>query len=195
MSSETDTGTGRRSRTRASKSRAGRSRGIGVATEYQRHREVSCTAPDEKNDVHTKGIAGHLLEENLIASLKQRQESSEHPIARVAPATEDEEKCSDTENTEGKDDDTESELLCGACAVDIDEVSLCAEDELECVVCMEEFRRENPMIRTLCECGVSKVSWHMMCLLEWLQREPTCPQCRGDVFFEEPDFLSDPAAS
>ncbi|CAM9271394.1 unnamed protein product [Ectocarpus sp. 4 AP-2014] len=60
-----------------------------------------------------------------------------------------------------------------------------AEEERECVICMEEFSKENPEMLTLCSCGVNKTFFHYTCLLQWLSKHSYCPACRGYLFFEE----------
>jgi len=66
----------------------------------------------------------------------------------------------------------------GAVSTDVDDV-------IECVVCMEEFTKENPSVRTLCGCGENRSLFHLGCLYEWLDRQPNCPTCRQEIFFEE----------
>lgn len=58
-------------------------------------------------------------------------------------------------------------------------------DQLECVICMEPFDAENPMMPTLCQCGVNRTSFHYACLLSWKERSDNCPACNGPLFFEE----------
>ncbi|CBJ28243.1 conserved unknown protein [Ectocarpus siliculosus] len=60
-----------------------------------------------------------------------------------------------------------------------------AEEERECVICMEEFSKEDPEMLTLCSCGVNKTFFHYSCLLQWLSKHSYCPACRGYLFFEE----------
>ena len=55
----------------------------------------------------------------------------------------------------------------------------------ECVICMEEFDEANPEIRTLCKCGVNRAHWHLMCLMQWLEKENNCPICREPIYYEE----------
>lgn len=62
------------------------------------------------------------------------------------------------------------------------------DDLVECVVCMDEFTKENPSVRTLCGCGENKSLFHLGCLYEWLDRQPNCPTCRQEIFFEEAMF-------
>jgi len=61
----------------------------------------------------------------------------------------------------------------------------CTSEELECLVCMEEFCKDNPEILTLCKCGINRGHWHLMCLMQWLEKEPHCPVCREAIYFEE----------
>ena len=55
----------------------------------------------------------------------------------------------------------------------------------ECVICMEEFDSSNPEINTLCKCGVNRAHWHLMCLMQWLEKDTNCPICREPIFYEE----------
>jgi hypothetical protein len=48
--------------------------------------------------------------------------------------------------------------------------------------------QENPSVRTLCGCGENKSLFHLGCLYEWLDRQPNCPTCRQEIFFEEAMF-------
>ncbi|ETV99279.1 hypothetical protein H310_08017 [Aphanomyces invadans] len=57
--------------------------------------------------------------------------------------------------------------------------------ELECVMCLDTFDAGNPRIRTLCNCGMNRTNFHLSCLLEWTNRDSTCPVCRENLFFEE----------
>ncbi|CAM9197605.1 unnamed protein product [Scytosiphon promiscuus] len=59
------------------------------------------------------------------------------------------------------------------------------EDERECVICMEEFSKDDPAMLTLCSCGMNKTFFHYSCLLQWLSKHSYCPACRGYLFFEE----------
>eukprot|EP00904_Undaria_pinnatifida_P003249 jgi/Undpi1/12925/HiC_scaffold_7.g02591.m1 len=59
------------------------------------------------------------------------------------------------------------------------------EEERECVICMDEFTKEDPEMLTLCSCGVNKTFFHYSCLLQWLAKHSYCPACRGYLFFEE----------
>ena len=55
----------------------------------------------------------------------------------------------------------------------------------ECIICMEEFDSNNPEINTLCKCGINRAHWHLMCLMQWLEKDSTCPVCREPIFYEE----------
>jgi len=58
----------------------------------------------------------------------------------------------------------------------------------ECVICLQEFDNENPLIPTLCNCGIGKTRFHLPCLLAWIDKnksESSCPSCGGALFFEE----------
>ena len=55
----------------------------------------------------------------------------------------------------------------------------------ECIICMEEFDSNNPEINTLCKCGVNRAHWHLMCLMQWLEKDNNCPVCREPIFYEE----------
>lgn len=134
------------------------------------------------------------LEADLIASIKSSHGSPEVSVTRVAPEQEEEEeeeKCAESDpaefsrnvNTLSGEEYASALMESGATLEDVT-VSLC-DDEEECVFCMESFSKDNPQIRTLCECGVSRRPWHMMCLLEWLKNSPNCPVCRQSLFFEE----------
>lgn len=56
--------------------------------------------------------------------------------------------------------------------------------ELECVICLEEFSKENPLIHTLCACGENKTLFHYPCLLLWLEKKNICPNCSSTLFFQ-----------
>ena len=55
----------------------------------------------------------------------------------------------------------------------------------ECIICMEEFDSNNPEINTLCKCGINRAHWHLMCLMQWLEKDSNCPVCREPIFYEE----------
>ncbi len=54
----------------------------------------------------------------------------------------------------------------------------------ECVICFDEFCDENPVMNTLCECGVNKTNFHYSCLLLWLEKKNTCPSCSGQLYYQ-----------
>lgn len=57
--------------------------------------------------------------------------------------------------------------------------------DLECIMCLETFSKDNPRVRTLCNCGINRSNFHTSCLLEWLNRDVNCPVCRDYLFFED----------
>ena len=59
------------------------------------------------------------------------------------------------------------------------------EATLECILCLDDFDQENPMIPTLCACGESKAHFHLACLFAWLEKSKTCPYCRAELFYQE----------
>lgn len=58
-------------------------------------------------------------------------------------------------------------------------------DEIECVICLDTFSEENPMIPTLCACGESKSFFHYQCLYAWLEKSSKCPTCGASLYFQE----------
>jgi hypothetical protein len=54
----------------------------------------------------------------------------------------------------------------------------------ECVICLDEFSVDNPPMLTLCACGENKTSFHYHCLLLWLQRKTSCPNCARRLFYQ-----------
>ena len=67
----------------------------------------------------------------------------------------------------------------------IDSPNTCQNIETECVMCLDEFSDENPMIPTLCACGESKSHFHYQCLYTWLEKSSKCPCCRQELYFQE----------
>lgn len=59
------------------------------------------------------------------------------------------------------------------------------DDDIECVVCMEAFDRENPRMPTLCGCGENKTFFHLPCLYQWIEQCEECPSCRTKLSWEE----------
>jgi len=58
----------------------------------------------------------------------------------------------------------------------------------ECVICLQEFDKENPLIPTLCNCGIGKTRFHLPCLLVWIDKNKniaSCPSCGDALFYEE----------
>ncbi len=51
------------------------------------------------------------------------------------------------------------------------------EEPLECVICMQEFTHQNPLVPTRCGCGLNMALFHHDCLRQWMQMKPTCPSC------------------
>ncbi|GAB5034036.1 Hypothetical protein NocV09_01601470 [Nannochloropsis oceanica] len=89
-----------------------------------------------------------------------------------------------------------------------EEVGAAGHEAHECVICLEEFTRENPEMHTLCSCGENRARFHYPCLLIYLERGPRgrreeqrrrrgeeegeggneqylCPTCRGPLYWEE----------
>jgi len=60
-------------------------------------------------------------------------------------------------------------------------------DEPECVICLEPFNAENPIMPTLCDCGVNQTCFHYACLLSWREKAQDCPACRATLYYEEPE--------
>ena len=56
---------------------------------------------------------------------------------------------------------------------------------IECIMCLDEFSEENPMIPTLCACGESKSHFHYQCLYTWLEKSTKCPCCRTELYYQE----------
>ncbi|CAN0356814.1 unnamed protein product, partial [Discosporangium mesarthrocarpum] len=54
---------------------------------------------------------------------------------------------------------------------------------------MEEFTKGDPAMRTLCNCGVNRASFHFSCLVQWMggrvDGQAPCPSCRAPLFYEE----------
>ena len=55
----------------------------------------------------------------------------------------------------------------------------------ECVICMDVFDEFNPIMLTLCGCGMNKTQFHYNCLLEWISKDTNCPACRDELLWEE----------
>ncbi|GMI51002.1 hypothetical protein TeGR_g4960, partial [Tetraparma gracilis] len=55
----------------------------------------------------------------------------------------------------------------------------------ECVICMEGFDEGNPKMLTLCNCGMNKTNFHYSCLLQWTEKNSSCPSCRHELLWEE----------
>lgn len=56
--------------------------------------------------------------------------------------------------------------------------------ETECVLCLDVFTEDNPMIPTLCACGESKSHFHYQCLYAWMEKSSSCPTCSSGLFFQ-----------
>ena len=54
----------------------------------------------------------------------------------------------------------------------------------ECVICLDEFSVDNPPMLTLCACGENRTSFHYHCLLLWLQRKTSCPNCARRLYYQ-----------
>ena len=54
----------------------------------------------------------------------------------------------------------------------------------ECVICLDEFSADNPPMLTLCACGENRTSFHYHCLLLWLQRKTSCPNCARRLYYQ-----------
>ena len=67
----------------------------------------------------------------------------------------------------------------------IDSPDSCQIAEIECIMCLDEFSEENPMIPTLCACGESKSHFHYQCLYTWLEKSSKCPCCRAELYYQE----------
>lgn len=64
----------------------------------------------------------------------------------------------------------------------------------ECIICLDTFSPENPIMPTLCRCGANRSKFHYSCLLQWLEKQrandpsrqmPKCPACESTLYFEE----------
>lgn len=53
------------------------------------------------------------------------------------------------------------------------------EEEDVCPTCFEEYDEENPRIITKCN-----HQFHLSCILEWMERNHTCPFCSQEMDFE-----------
>ena len=60
-----------------------------------------------------------------------------------------------------------------------------ADDDEECVICMEGFDPTNPRMPTHCGCGKDKTYFHLPCLYQWLEQSSECPSCREKLTWEE----------
>ena len=56
--------------------------------------------------------------------------------------------------------------------------------EPECVICLDEFDNSNPAMMTLCACGENRTLFHYPCLLLWLEKKSTCPNCSSDLYYQ-----------
>eukprot|EP00611_Tribonema_gayanum_P025353 TRINITY_DN5749_c3_g1_i2.p1 TRINITY_DN5749_c3_g1~~TRINITY_DN5749_c3_g1_i2.p1 ORF type:complete len:238 (+),score=74.91 TRINITY_DN5749_c3_g1_i2:106-819(+) len=70
-----------------------------------------------------------------------------------------------------------------------------AEEQAECVMCLDGFSWDNPAVLTLCACGVNRASFHYACLLQYKARSSRCPACRAELFYEERQAPSAAAAA
>ena len=55
-------------------------------------------------------------------------------------------------------------------------------NEPECIYCLEIFDETNPMINTVCRCGLNRNYFHLACLIVIVQNNPNCPVCRSMFF-------------
>ncbi len=55
----------------------------------------------------------------------------------------------------------------------------------ECVICMESITEGDPKMLTLCNCGMNKTTFHYVCLLNWVERDSSCPACRSELIWQE----------
>lgn len=65
------------------------------------------------------------------------------------------------------------------------EAAKLTDDDVECVICMEQFDASNPRMPTLCGCGENKTFFHLPCLYQWLDQSTECPSCREKLTWEE----------
>ena len=56
-----------------------------------------------------------------------------------------------------------------------------------CLVCMEEYD-EDPDITYICKVNMCEHDFHLDCLLDWLDRDSSCPQCGVSVTLSEKDI-------
>lgn len=54
----------------------------------------------------------------------------------------------------------------------------------ECIICLEEFSDDNPVMNTLCACGENRALFHYPCLLLWLENKETCPNCSAQLYYQ-----------
>ncbi|CAL5192702.1 unnamed protein product [Lathyrus oleraceus] len=55
---------------------------------------------------------------------------------------------------------------------------LATEEEDVCPICLEEYDDENPKNLTKCE-----HHFHLSCILEWMERSDSCPNCDQEMIF------------
>nr|XP_010932191.2 E3 ubiquitin-protein ligase RNF12-A-like [Elaeis guineensis] len=53
-------------------------------------------------------------------------------------------------------------------------------DDEECPICFEEYNIENPKLILKC-----RHHHHMQCILQWMEKNPTCPTCNQVMTFDE----------
>jgi hypothetical protein len=63
-------------------------------------------------------------------------------------------------------------------------ISEAVRNKEECLICLDEFTNENPMIFTLCACGENKVFFHYPCLLLYVEKKNECPNCGTYMYYQ-----------
>jgi hypothetical protein len=61
----------------------------------------------------------------------------------------------------------------------------------ECVICLGEFTKQNPVMPTLCSCGENRAKFHYPCLLLYLNKKSVCPSCNSTLFYQVSDTVSE----
>ena len=131
-------------------------------------------------------------EDDLIAALAMS-------LAEAEPGSDSEGVSGDDENGGGAASPGSGSAAAWSPALDCTyQMSGSASDE--CVICLETFSEENPVMPTLCRCGANRSKFHYVCLLQWKERQRsgrrrrrrsknndniTCPVCGETLFFEE----------
>ena len=58
----------------------------------------------------------------------------------------------------------------------------------ECMFCMEGFTKElGSEVYTLCRCGENKHSFHLQCILRWVEStdKQICPVCNSELYYDD----------